>query len=276
MKKILSIALAFILCFAVAQPAFAAAEHRGIDVSQWQGDIDYARVRDAGIQIVYMKAGEGSGFVDPYFERNYREARRHHLDIGFYHFVTARTVDEGRRQAHFFATLINEKDMECRPAMDFEQVSGLTKREANAIARAYMEELERLTGYRPVVYSNAYDAQVLWERSLARYPLWIADYGRDEPYTTGHWSDWEGFQYSDKGRISGVRGLVDLDRFKDGMYLRQEEKEKERPVVYHVKSGDTLYSIARRFDTTVERLVELNRIENPNLIYPGQKLIIKR
>ncbi|MCQ4637523.1 hypothetical protein NE619_12370 [Anaerovorax odorimutans] len=235
MKKVLSAVLVLILCFSLAQPAFAASEHRGIDVSQWQGRIDYARVRDAGIRVVYMKAGEGSQFVDPYFERNYREARKHRLDIGFYHFVTARSVDEGRRQAHFFASLINEKNMECRPAMDFEQFGDLSKREINAIARAYMEELEKLTGLKPMVYSDASNAQNLWDRRLARYPLWVADYGRDEPYSTGHWRAWEGFQYSDRGRISGIDGLVDLDRFKDGVYLKHHEKVKARPEVQRTK-----------------------------------------
>lgn len=272
MKRILTVVLVLILCFSVAQPVFAASEQRGIDVSQWQGRIDYAKVRDTGIRVVYMKAGEGSRFVDPYFERNYREARRHHLDIGFYHFVTARTVDEGRRQAHFFATLINERKIECRPAMDFEEFGDLSRREVNAIARAYMSELEKLTGLRPMLYSDASNVQSLWARHFARYPLWIADYGRDEPYTTGHWRTWEGFQYSDRGRISGIDGLVDLNRFKDGVYLKHHERVRERPVVYRVKRGDTLAQIARRYDTTVERIAELN----PDLIRPGEKLIIRR
>ncbi len=275
MKRCLSIFLVLLLCLSLTQTVFAA-EHRGIDVSQWQNGINYRQVKNAGVKIVYIKAGEGSRFVDPYFERNYRQARRHGLDIGFYHYVTARTVEEGRQQAHFFATLINEKRMECRPAMDFEQVAGLTKREANAIARAYMRELHRLTGYKPIVYSNAYDTQTLWEDSLARYPLWVADYGREAPYTIGHWKDWQGFQYSDKGRIRGIRGLVDLDRFKDGIYLKDHEKKRKRPIVYRVKWGDTLYRIARRHHTTVRRLMELNHITEPYLIFPGEKLIIKR
>lgn len=127
MKKILSIFLVFLLCLCSSQPVFAA-EHRGIDVSQWQGAINYAQVKRAGIKIVYIKAGEGAGSVDPYFERNYHQARTHGLDVGFYHYVTARTVAQARKQAHFFAALINEKEMKCRPAMDFEQVLGLTKR----------------------------------------------------------------------------------------------------------------------------------------------------
>lgn len=276
MKKFIRFSLALMLCFAIAQPVFASAATRGIDVSNWQGTVDYSKVSASGVKIVYIKAGEGSRSVDPYFERNYRQARRHGLDVGLYHYVTARTVKQGRQQAHFFAALINEKRIQCRPAMDFEQVSGLTKQEANAIARAYMRELERLTGYRPAFYSNEYDVRVLWERELSKYPLWIAEYGVRQPAASGAWSTWTGFQYSDKGRVNGVRGLVDLDQFRDGIYLGRGETQKDRPEVYRVKPGDTLSLIARRYGTTVKRLERLNRIENPDLIYPGETLIIKR
>lgn len=276
MKKNLSVFLIALICLSAAQPVFAADQHRGIDVSQWQGSIDYDQVKKSGIKIVYIKAGEGSSSVDPYFERNYRQAKRYGLDIGFYHFVTARSVAQARQQAHFFATLISEKKMECRPAMDFEQVSGLTKKGANAIVRVYMAELEKLTGYRPAFYSNAYDVRVLWEKRLSKYPLWIAEYGSSQAPATGNWRTWEGFQYSDKGRIPGIPGLVDLDRFKDGIYLNHKEKTKERPVLYRVKSGDTLSHIALRYHTTVARLADLNHIKNPDLIHPGEKLIIRK
>ncbi|NBI62406.1 hypothetical protein D3Z38_04865 [Clostridiales bacterium] len=226
MRKILSMVLILAFCLSLPQPVFGAAEHRGIDVSQWQGSINYRQVKNAGIRIVYIKAGEGSGSVDPYFERNYRAAKRAGLDVGFYHYVTARTVAEGRRQARFFTSLIQTKKMECRPAMDFEQVSGLSRDEANAIARAYLRELYRLTKCRPIVYSNAYDAHVLWDQSLTRYPLWIADYGVREPYTTGKWRHWQGFQYDDKGEVRGIHGHVDLNRFRDGVYLKDLEKRR--------------------------------------------------
>lgn len=224
MRKILSIALMLAFCFSLAPPVFGAAEHKGMDVSQWQGSINYTKVKKAGIEIVYIKAGEGSESVDPYFERNYEGARKAKMDVGFYHYVTARTVKEGRRQARFFASLLHTKKMECRPAMDFEQVAGLTRTEANAIAKAYLQELFRLTKCRPIVYSNVYDAQVLWDQGLTRYPLWIADYGTNKPYSTGKWVRWQGFQYDNKGEVAGVHGHVDLDWFKDGIYLDEQEK----------------------------------------------------
>ena len=92
----------------------------GIDVSHWEGRIDFSEVRRAGIRIVYIKASEGDREVDPDFERNYREAQTAGLKIGFYHYLTARTVEEGREQARHFAGVIREKHYEACPAMDFE------------------------------------------------------------------------------------------------------------------------------------------------------------
>lgn len=276
MKKCLNVILALLLFLSAAQPAFAAAERRGIDVSQWQGAIHYRQVKDSGIRIVYIKAGEGADSVDPYFERNYRGAKRSRLHVGFYHYVTARTVSQGRRQAHFFASLINEKEMACRPVMDFEQVAGLTKTQANRIALAYLRELQRLTGYKPAVYSDVYDAKTLWNKAVSRYPLWIADYGQERPSSLGNWDTWEGFQYSDKGRIPGISGMVDLDRFQEGIYLSLAERYQHRPRIHHVKKGENLQKIAQHYCTTVLRIVELNRIDYPFSVQPGDTLIIKK
>lgn len=288
MKKLLSIALVLVFCISgfTAAPVFGASEesanqksaelsHRGMDVSKWQGAINFREVRRSGIRVVYIKAGEGSRSVDPYFQRNYRLARQNRMHIGLYHYVTARTVSQARQQAHFFASLINEKDVHCRPVMDFEQVSGLTKIQANRIALAYVRELHRLTGYRPAIYSDDYDAITLWGNALTRYPLWIADYGKSAPSDLGPWERWEGFQYTDKGRVPGVSGLVDLDRFRDGMYLSPAERYRQRPVVHRVKKGEDLQHIARTYKTTELSIVQLNRIEYPFSIHAGQKLIIK-
>ena len=83
--------------------------YEGIDVSAYQGDIDFNLVKEAGIDIVYIKSSEGSGFVDPYFEQNYQNAKNAGLSVGFYHYVTARSVEEAVAQANFFAKTISRK-----------------------------------------------------------------------------------------------------------------------------------------------------------------------
>lgn len=92
----------FIIIYVITVPIYAfSAEsqpiYEGIDVSQWQQNIDFAKVKEAGIEIVYIKSSEGNGYIDPYFSRNYEKAKQNGLNIGFYHYVTARSVREAMR-----------------------------------------------------------------------------------------------------------------------------------------------------------------------------------
>lgn len=353
----LSVFLLFALCFltvasapialynrAEALEAEDASRIRGIDVSQWQGRIDFDRVRKAGIELVYIKSSEGDDFKDPYFERNYREARRVGLKVGFYHFVTARSEEQARRQAYYFASVIRDKNCEGKPAMDFEDLTGLSRNTINEIAVAFLEALQRYVDEEPVVYSDMYNAKRVFDRRVARYPLWIAQYGVRRPSGDTAWRRWAGWQYSDNGRISGITDRVDLDYFTDEMLIGGVSRitvRGDRPTadrrytikryrvrrgdtltyiaaLYHttvesirrennlgntsriyagevlkiridnnqsdkvafryitIRRGDTLYALARRYNTTLSHLIRLNRIKNANLIYPGQRLKIAR
>lgn len=160
--------------------------------------------------------------------------------------------------------------------MDFENFSGLSIREVNRIGTAFIEELHRRSGILPMIYTDAYAADNVWDDEFKKYPLWAADYDVYEPDITRVWRDgWSGFQYTDAGRVCGISGNVDRDRFTDTVYVTDDEKEN-RPdgdyFYYTVVSGDTLYSIASRYSTTVEELTRLNNIENPNLIYVGERI----
>ncbi len=234
-SKFLTAFLSLVLAVALLLPAGTASaatdkQYRGVDVSVWQGEIDFEEVKDSGIDAVYIRAGEGTNLIDQYFERNYEGAKEAGLKYGFYHYVTARSEDEAEEQATFFANLIKTKPYDMRAAMDFENLSGLSASEAVSIAEAYLEKLEDLTGHTPVVYSDAYDAESVWKSSLKKYPLWIADYGVKKPYTTGGWSSWDGFQYSDRGSVKGINGHVDLDLFESGILLDDDEKEATRNI----------------------------------------------
>ena len=67
-------------------------KYEGIDVSDWQGYIDYSRVRESGVEVVYIKSSQGSNIKDPYFDINYENAKANGLKVGFYHFLTATTT----------------------------------------------------------------------------------------------------------------------------------------------------------------------------------------
>ncbi len=110
----------------------------GIDVSAYQGDIDYNLVRNSGIEIVYIKASEGTSLEDPFFRINYTNAKENGLKVGFYHFVRARNREEAIQEAEFFYRVISGTNPDCRLAMDFEVFGNLTKEEINNISIAFL------------------------------------------------------------------------------------------------------------------------------------------
>ena len=275
------------ICYAV--PIQTNSTYAGIDVSEYQGYIDYARVKASGIQVVYIKASEGTTIIDPYFRTNYDNAKSQGLKVGFYHFVRARNEDDAVREATFFHSVISGTSPDCRLAMDFEVFDGLSVKRINQISFAFLQKLQELTRKECVVYSDEYNARTVFSRELASaYPLWIAEYGVDIPSSTGNWEEWIGFQYYDRGRIDGINGDVDLDRFREDIFLSdssviptpEPEPEPEpnpdvsNSIYYIVKRGDNLTRIALWYNTTVENLVRLNNIQNPDLIYVGQRLLI--
>ncbi len=262
--------------------------YQGIDVSEFQIDIDFEKVKNDGIEVVYIRSSEGTNYIDAKFEQNYKRAKESGLKIGFYHYVTARTVSQAEREAQFFASVISGKTADCRLAMDFESFGNLSKNEINTIGLAFMKKLEELTKKEVVLYSNAYTASRIWEGEVTKYPLWIAQYEVNEPENSGTWQSWVGWQYTDIGRINGISTYVDGDRFTKEIFMSEsseipqvekpkpddEENNKTTTKKIKIKWGDTLSELAIKYNTTVAELVRLNNIKNPNLIYAGNILIV--
>ncbi len=253
--------------------------YNGIDVSSWQGNIDFNAVKADGIEMVYIKASEGIDYIDPDFEKNYANARAAGLLTGFYHYVTARSVSQAELEAHHFAETVSGKVSEGRLAMDFEDLKGLTVREINRISWAFLNAVERYSNKKAVLYSDAYNASNVFGNRLRKFPLWIAEYGVNEPSSNNSWRDYAGWQYSDDGRVRGITGDVDRDIFRETMLDNVTEPAKvtaEKPrhtveyVYYKIKSGDTLTHIASLYHVTIKDILRVNDIKNPDLIYPGQ------
>lgn len=231
-KFFFCVLMSFLLCVSSVSPAFALEPitqrvYDGIDVSVYQGDIDFERVKQSSVEVVYIRAGFGIGDVDEYFRSNAEKARAAGLRFGFYFFVTARTPHEAELQGRYFASLIANTHYDCRPVMDFEEYSGLSAREIRAIGLSFMRALEERTRIRPMLYTDAYAASFVWGEEFARYDLWVADYGPTQPDVENDiWKGWSGFQYSDSGRVSGINASVDLDKFTREVFLTEDEKDE--------------------------------------------------
>ncbi len=302
MKKIslLFFSSIILLCYVLPTQVFAFGPssntiYQGIDVSGYQGNINFREVKEAGIDIVYIKSSEGSNYIDSHFERNYEQARANGLEIGFYHYVTARTEEQARRQAQFFVSVISGKVADCKLAMDFESFGSLSKEEINRIGLVFLQTVEQLSGKEVILYSNAYTANNIWRGELTNYPLWVAQYGVNEPQNNGTWDSWAGWQYTDMGEVNGISTYVDRNRFTEAVLLDdtatvppveqpenpdqgEGEGGNEQPTTntmeITIQWGDTLSELAIQYHTTVAELVRLNDIQNPNLIYAGETLIV--
>lgn len=294
MKKRFIILLVFIVTmlfqfYILVLPSFAFSPsgdtiYEGIDVSSWQGEIDFSQVKASGIEVVYIKSSEGFRSVDSYFEQNYANAKNAGLKVGFYHYVTARSVEDAVKQANFFVSTISGKNPDCKLAMDFESFGSLGREEINQIALTFMQTVKNVSGKDVIIYSDEYNANNTFNSSLATYPLWVAQYEVSEPTVRNHWSNWAGWQYTDKGEIPGISSYVDRDKFTNEVFLddtsevpdvpTENPDENEGYTTITIRYGDTLSELAIEYNTTVERLVELNNIANPNLIYAGATLII--
>lgn len=200
MKKILKTAgigiISFIFSFYVFMiPVYAFSPsspniYEGIDVSNWQGNIDFASVKADGIQIVYIKASQGNNYIDPYFEQNYSGAKANGLYVGAYHYLTATSVENAKEEATFFASVLSGKQIDCKLAMDFESFGNLNNEQINEISIAFLQELQTVTGKEPVVYSDTYNASNTFSGEITNYPLWVAEYGVQEPTANGNWNTW--------------------------------------------------------------------------------------
>ncbi len=252
MKKLFLKTLVFLIPFIFIFRVQAQDYIQGIDVSKWQGNINFTQVKNSGIEIVYMRSSVGNSYVDPFFRQNYTNAKANDLKVGFYHFVMARNEQQAVSEARFFASVISGLEVDCALAMDFETLSDLSKAEVNEIAQTFLETIKNLTGKEVIIYSDAYNANNVFDANLAsNYSLWIAEYDVQSPNST-NWNEWIGWQYTDVGKIDGIAGNVDRDYFTNAVLLEdnssipevkpsENDSENNKIIYVRVVTGDTIF-----------------------------------
>jgi GH25 family lysozyme M1 (1,4-beta-N-acetylmuramidase) len=190
----------------------------GIDVSGFQGSINWGDVARDGKAFAIMKATEGTGFTDSTFARNWANAKNAGVIRGAYHFFHP-ALDPIAQANHFVDVMGPLHAGDLPPMLDLEITNGLSAAHVAASARAFLQHVEARTGRRPLIYTGYFfwRDQVGDPSGFSQYPLVMAAYVSGCPLVPNSWGHFTMWQYSDSGRVSGIAGNVDLDVFNGDM-----------------------------------------------------------
>lgn len=193
--------------------------HKGIDVSKYQGSIDWAAVKEEGIEYAFIRLGlrgyeSGKLVLDEYYDANMRGANDAGVSAGVYFFTQAVTVEEAQEEAAFVIEHMADYNVSYPVVFDVERISGgkgradeITKEERTEITIAFCEAV-KAAGYTPMIYGNVVCfSQLLDMTRLNDYDKWYAFYD-DYMYMPYEVSCW---QYTEKGRVKGIANNVDLN-----------------------------------------------------------------
>lgn len=194
------IALVLSLCALCAQ-----AQTRGIDVSKFQGNINWSKVvKDKTIKFVYIKATEGTSIRDPYYKTNIAKAKKAGLLVGSYHLYSSKTT--AYQQMDNFKSMVNKKEQDLIPVLDIE---------GHHSGRLYMERVDKLLelmekeyGVKPMIYTSEKVYKLHFSgKKYRKYHIFIANYRRTPSVRYTLW------QFTETGHVSGISGCVDISKF---------------------------------------------------------------
>lgn len=181
----------------------------GIDISRYQGDIDwnvFFDQADSIISFVYCKATEGISHVDDHYVQNREALRQHNKAFGVYHFFTPSLNAES--QADHFLNNYSPNANELPPVLDVETES-VSDSKLIARMKEWLEIIEDKTGKRPIIYTSYHFYNTKFKNEFKDYQFWIANYSyRNDRMKDDRIIHW---QYSDKGGVPGIKGAVDLN-----------------------------------------------------------------
>lgn len=186
----------------------------GIDVSHWNGAIDWKTVVSAGYKFAYTKATDSITYTDDTLAPNAAGAAEAGIPIGAYHFY--RLAADAKAQAEYFLAKIKNLQMEMPPVLDFEEQASFPHATVAKSLKLWLDIVEAGTGRKPIIYTSAY----YWNTYAGTpswagdYALWVANYtAAPQPLLPKGWKSYLIWQFSDKGMVPGITGDVDLNRF---------------------------------------------------------------
>ena len=176
----------------------------GVDVSNYQGDIDWQKLEEQGVRFAFVKATEGSGHTDESIRRNMERAAETGIEISAYHFFSFDSA--GETQADNFIAAVDRDEITLPPVVDIEYYGDKrrnkpTKSETEAILRPLLERLEEYYGEKPMIYTTLPVYYRYVKEKFSDYPLWIRSVNFEPDLV-----DWTFWQYDDHGKLDGYYG----------------------------------------------------------------------
>ena len=199
----------------------------GLDVSHWQGTIDWPRVAEAGYVFTFAKGTEGVGWTDVKFHENMNNGQDAGVMMGVYHFARPDLGNKAADEANHFLDVVGDylKSGYLRPVLDLEVGASLGKTVLSNWVIEWMETVENRTGISPLIYVNPSYIRYYLTEAVTEYDLWIAHWTcKPEPSyyypNTGQWRDWAFWQYygpggcgGNYGYVPGINAHIDLNIF---------------------------------------------------------------
>lgn len=185
----------------------------GIDVSRWQGEINFEKIKNAGSEFVIIKAGgserDGEIYEDSYFKTNIENAIKNNLEVGIYFYSNARSIKQVQDEIKYVLDLIKNYDIQIGIAFDWEEFQefngyNINLHTLNEMAKTFLETVKE-KGYNPILYSSQYYLENIWK--LEEYDTWIARYADTNTYE----KEYIMWQLCSDGKIDGINGYVDID-----------------------------------------------------------------
>ncbi len=187
---------------------------KGIDVSKWQGAINWPKVKAAGVEFAFVRLSDGANYRDAYFTTNWNATKANGIIRGAYQFF--RPTQNVTTQADMMIAAIGTYTPgDLPPVIDVEDAGGLSAATVAARVRTWVDRVEGALHVKPIVYTGKYfwRDEVGGPTSFAGNPLWIAQYTSLCPDLPAPWARWTFWQHTDSGSIPGISGGVDSNKF---------------------------------------------------------------
>ena len=187
----------------------------GIDLSHHQKNVDWERVANHGefkISFCFLKATEGGDFQDTKFQHNWRKSKEAGISRGAYHFYNP--SKNATVQARNFINNVKLQEGDLAPVLDFEKdVNNVSVATVRKNLTKWLQIVEKHYGIKPIIYSNTFIYNKYIKGHFKDTPLWLADYKSGNIHSLVKSPNLKIWQYTEKGRVSGIAGHVDINAF---------------------------------------------------------------